>query len=749
MKLFLQRIACSAILLLPPILAADESGAAWRFSFSGPLPRWEDGLAVGNGRIGAQAWGSGPRLFLTLDRSDVWDLRYQPNENPNFNFRHLRELVRLGQRGTQQDISPDVGALAGATPTHLPIGRLRLELPPETTVEKAELDMHAAEVIWQLKVAGNPVVFHVFASADANVIVATLEGMAGWAPDTKLEPLTELLPKLVNTMGYEKAAAGEDAEYSWVVQPIPEGGKVATVWRTELRDGTWQLLLAISPQDATDPVAAAHEAVKGASRIGVGALRAQHLAWWQKRWARCAVHLPEEDLQRLWINGIYKLASSSHGSVPTNLQGLWPPDSQLPSWRGDYHFNMNVQETYWPAYSGNHLDLAEPLNLWLVEKVAPRSAEFTKRFFGVDGLWLATENDVTGRVLGSRATGWGVVRYWLGAGGWMAQHLWWSYRYSLDEEFLRKSAYPFMKGCLLFYENILEESPDGLRHVPLSSSPEYFDEKLEGKTADPTCDLSIIRNLARYCIAAAEVLGTDAPERTRWRALLEHLAPYSVAKDTGLKVQPNAEYGESHRHPMHLFPIFPGEDLSYEGSAADRALIDLSLRHWIDRGLGGWAGHSYPNGIPIAARLRRGNHAWNLARTYAGGFVRPNGMHTNGDWRQLGISKYPQTPYTVEAECGFTGALNEMLLQSWGGRLRIFPAIPDAWRDVSFENLRAEGALLVSAERRGGKVTRLSILAERGGEVRLMWPLGPLPASEKFEDRVLHFTPGERKDFVY
>jgi alpha-L-fucosidase 2 len=678
-------------------------------------------------------------------------LRYEPNRNPQFTYARLRELVRNRQAGLiQQEMSPDVSPTADLTPFHLPAGRLRIELPENTTAERADLNMQQAEVRWNLRLGTKPITFRVFACATQNVIVVTLEGIARWKPRVSLQALSEIQPDLIGKLGYEKPIQGKDADYSWTVQRIPEGGEVAAVWRTDTSPGQWHLLLTIPSQDDPEPIAAGRRTLEAAHRLGVAQLCAQHRAWWRERWARSSVHLPEKELERLWTNGIYKLASSSRSSVPTNLQGLWPPDGQLPPWRGDYHCDMNVQEAYWPAYNSNQLDLAEPLNRWLVETVAPEAEAFTKRFFGVEGLWMGTAYDVRGRLLGGK-TNWYTVQYWLGAGGWLAQHLWWSYRYSLDDQFLRRTAYPFLKKCMQFYENILEQGPDGKLHIPLSASPEYFSNDLEAWTPDPTCDLSIIRNLAQYCVNAAEVLGIDEADRARWRTLLSNLAPYPTSSATGFKVQPQAEYNRSHRHPMHLFAIFPGEDLTIEGSEQDRKIIAASLLNWIRQGMGEWAGHSYPNSIPIAARLRRPNHAWNLLHMYAEAFTLPNGFKADGDYQQFGVSIYSTATdlYTFEAECAFTAAVNEMLVQSWGGKLRILPAVPAIWSNVSFENLRAEGALLVSGQRTDGRFIRFSILSEKGGEVRLIWPPGPYPAEFRFEEKVLKFAPGEQKDFVF
>jgi hypothetical protein len=64
-------------------------------------------------------------------------------------------------------------------------------------------------------------------------------------------------------------------------------------------------------------------------------------------------------------------------------------------------------------------------------------------------------------------------------------------------------------------------------------------------------------------------------------------------------------------------------------------------------------------------------------------------------------------------------SLHEMLLQSWGGTIRIFPACPSGWKDAAFDNLRAEGAFLVSAVRRDGKTEWVRITSLAGEPCRV------------------------------
>jgi hypothetical protein len=63
-----------------------------------------------------------------------------------------------------------------------------------------------------------------------------------------------------------------------------------------------------------------------------------------------------------------------------------------------------------------------------------------------------------------------------------------------------------------------------------------------------------------------------------------------------------------------------------------------------------------------------------------------------------------------------------MLLQSQRGLLRAFPAVPASWADVAFRTLRADGAFLVSAERRAAATLAVTVLAEAGGSLRMRDP---------------------------
>ena len=63
---------------------------------------------------------------------------------------------------------------------------------------------------------------------------------------------------------------------------------------------------------------------------------------------------------------------------------------------------------------------------------------------------------------------------------------------------------------------------------------------------------------------------------------------------------------------------------------------------------------------------------------------------------------------------GLCRMLQDMLIQSWGNKIRIFPAVTNEWEDAVFHKLRAEGGFEVSAKRESGKTVWVRIKNNAG-----------------------------------
>jgi alpha-L-fucosidase 2 len=149
-----------------------------------------------------------------------------------------------------------------------------------------------------------------------------------------------------------------------------------------------------------------------------------------------------------------------------------------------------------------------------------------------------------------------------------------------------------------------------------------------------------------------------------------------------------------------------------------------------------WCGYSYAWLANLAARARDGERAEKALEIFSKAFTLRNSFHCNGDQSGKGYSKFTYRPFTLEGNFAAAAGVQEMLMQSHGRKLRVFPAVPKSWKDVSFTTLRAEGAFLVSARRAGGKVQAVDIVSEKGGTCRLVSPFSG-------KELVLEMTPGQ------
>jgi alpha-L-fucosidase 2 len=163
-------------------------------------------------------------------------------------------------------------------------------------------------------------------------------------------------------------------------------------------------------------------------------------------------------------------------------------------------------------------------------------------------------------------------------------------------------------------------------------------------------------------------------------------------------------------HPLAIL------DYSNEG---DKKIIDASMKVLEKNGSMMWVGYSFSWQANMYARMGEGQKAAETLQKFASCFVLPNSFHVNGDQCEGKLSSFRYRPFTLEGNFAFAAAVQEMLLQSHNGVIEVFPATPDTWQEASFHQLRAEGAFVISSEKEKGKVKTISIISEKGGELRI------------------------------
>jgi alpha-L-fucosidase 2 len=708
-------------------------------NYATPARTWDEGLPLANGLLGALVWGDGQPLNISLDRTDLWDLRPVPEfHSPEYSYAQVRRRHEEGRHDDLLRLLED--PYRRAAPTKIPAGRLELSFAGHFAGSTLDLARAVAEVEFEDGVrariwthAQQPVGVMSLRGVDAPAFSLRLRApdFAGAAPDTTDGGISV---GSLGQLGYAPPQEYSGEGFRAFEQTGWDDFRFAVYcgWRAK-GDGVLAAWAIATSAESSEVLDLARRRVETALAAAESALLEAHTAWWRDYWAQSSISLPDEVLERQWFLESYKFgAAARRGHPPITLQGPWTADDGgLPPWKGDYHHDLNTQLSYWPCYSGNRLDEGLGFLDWLWETRA-NCRDWTQRFFALPGLNVPMTADLNNDQIG----GWRQYTHSATTAAWLSHHFYLHWKYSADREFLQTRAYPYLRESAVFLEAITQErDARGLRALPLSSSPEIHDNRPEAWFSSLTnYDLALSRWLFAASAELAGELG-EVAEAARWRSVLDELPDFALGEDGRLLVAPGEPLGASHRHFSHLMALHPLGLISPLDEAG-RRIASASLAELEALGTSQWCGYSFAWLGNLLARTGDGEGAARALRIFATAFTLRNGFHCNGDQSGENYSDFTYRPFTLEGNFACAAGIQEMLLQSWGGVLRIFPALPDDWHEVEFSNLRAEGAFVVSARMRDGRVENVEITAERGGPLRLLSP---------FDDRLLEYSlrPGE------
>lgn len=695
---------------------ADDS-----LTLPAPIKRWDNALPLGNGLTGGLLWGEGSELRLSIDRGDLWDERgNEDTRDPGRNFQTLRKSIQERDRATWDRLFNRT--YNGSPWTKIPGARLVMTLPEGRTASRFHLNFESATAAVDLSRG------KVEAFFSAERPVALLRVPKG----TRFQLVR---PASIDRLGYPDPVIVRDGGCASFVQKTAEALEYAfTVRWAGAADG---LLVAISTaalDDGGDPLEVADRRAGEALEAGWDVLHREHVAWWKRFYHTSGVEIPAPRLQHHYNLVKYYYGSASRtGAPPMPLQGVWTADAgQLPPWKGDFHNDLNTQMTYvaWQAAGLSEAGMSY-INYY-VDRM-PRFREFGRSFYGVDGAMVPGVMTLDGRAMG----GWPQYAFSLTAGLWNGHGFYQQWKTTMDDEFLRSTAYPWLAEVTNSVLELAGER-DGKLYLPLSTSPEWNNASWNAYlTPHSNFDQALLTWAVGALEEMADRLGKD-DEAARWRAHAGKMGPLRFDSKTGaLEVAEGIAFEHSHRHFSHALAIHPLGILNVDQGAGEKAAVRATVRQIIDNGSSAWVGYSFTWAASLAARAGFAEDARRLLTDFERAFVTRNGFHVNGDQTKSGLSGFTYRPFTLEGNFLLMDAVHEMLLQSWGGRIRVFPALPESWEDASFDRLRAEGGFVVSAERRDRATRSVTISSENGGAFQLADPFAD------GEDITRTLAPGE------
>jgi alpha-L-fucosidase 2 len=641
------------------------------------------------GRI-PETWYEGPFLGDGLLGSMVYQ---EPGQNK------IRFTV---QHGRVQDHRPEFGSSWGTC--RLPVGHVTLEPVGTITAVDWRLDLWDAEVTGTITTDLGQLEFSAFIHDETLVVKADARGKerVQWTfhPEEAASPrgATEEPPSgyTPNPPWTTVSAHGVDQ----VLQPLTGGGQTATAYR--VKDGTLLVSVAHSFPSNTEAQETALKRIQHARPYSV--LRKQHQDWWHDFYGKSFISLPDERLQSFYWIQLYKVAAASRAGGPIMAtSGPWLEPTPWPAvW-----WNLNVQLEYWLINGSNHLELDS-----LTTTVDQNRQQLTANVpaaYRADSAGVGRSSDMFAtRSVGTPGSGAEV-----GDLTWALHNVWLSYRHTMDDDLLRDTVFPLLKRAINYYLHFLKPGDDGRLHLPSTFSPEYPVTPPQ----DTNYDLALIRWGCQTLLESADRLHIDDPLKPKWREVLNTLVDYPV-DETGFMIGANTPYAESHRHYSHMLMVYPLYLVNWD-QPENHELIEKSVEHWQSLP-SAHRGYSFTGAASLYAMMGRGD----TALDYLEKFFDP-------------ASRYPCRPNThytesgpvIETPLSAAQSIHDMLCQSWGGTLRVFPAVPSSWQDVTLHDFRTEGAFLVTAVRKAGRTNFIRVKSLAGEPLRLKHGLdGPVTA---------------------
>ncbi len=639
-----------------------------------------DGIIMGNGRLGINVYKENEKaLRFDVGRSDVTDTR---PHYPDSMF-------------TQQLVSHP----------RLPIGKLLIKSEGTIVASSIVLDIYHAEARGQVVTTKGKVKLFFFVPSGEEVIhiEATPEGgekiICEWTAEKSMTPRISFgraKPELYQYTENPPFSIRDSAGYGICQQLLLHKGEYATVWTHEVKNNNHRIAIAVGyhPDLRGKAIPEALAAIRTFHVRDLSIVKAVHRKWWNDFFQKSFISIPDKRLETYYWLQLYKLGSATRENKPMiDLMGPWFT-SKTP-WPGIW-WNLNQQLTYSPLFTSNHLELTSPLfgllhkNLQnLINNVPEKwrnDAAAIGRITTFDLIAPLDQNDLrAGRFEPGNLT-------------WMLLYYYRYYQYSGDQTALKQKIFPLLKRAVNYLMHLLYQDSNGVYHLVRSHSPEFADAE------DAHYSLSALIWGLQTLIKVNDRFSLNDTDRKRWSEVLQKLTPLP-ANEKGFMIGKDVELTASHRHFSHLMAIYPFRLLNMEDSK-HRDIAERSINHWHSMPAA-LAGYSYTGASSMSSLLSEGDKSVKYLRDFLNRHAEPGGL-------------YAESGPCFETPMAFVTSLLEMLIDSDDGRIRIFPAVPSDWKELSFKDLGAEGAFRISAVMYEGEVHQVKVKSLAGNRCTLI-----------------------------
>ena len=750
--------------------------------FQGPAVEFFEGALLGNGGLGAVVTTRPDAVVIRFGHNNVWDIRiWEENSEKIGTFQEVFERVKeirstlsiLGEDPWYREyVHITTEAYRKHYPRPLPCGSLLLGFDrrkAEVLGHRVDISSGVCEVRFLKE--GSFVFLEIFADVGRDRLWMRLRDEQG-RPAENIFNRMRLLPdpETPRDLPPRKAASRPEAGMLAFEQVLPfevperydkeRGHPKDRAFRLSARAGGllgkrkrlvnhyqyYEMGELEADPSAIFPFVACAQLDEGlATSLSAAPVDLPEVSWqrfeerraageaaWAEYWSRSGVALEDEFLERVWYRNLYFFnCAVREGVTCPGLFANWTYRGIGTAWHGAYHLNYNTQQPFWVAFSSNRVEKHFPY-VDLVDHLLPLSRKWAREYYGLRGACFphtAAPVEMNQPFFPVPTWGWEICET-----PWVVQSLWWHYRYTLDEEFLRRRAFEPMKEAVLFLVDYLTRPEahgsqwgDDLFHVFPTVPPELYG-LMPGFRHNYDClpDVSLIRFLFRAFVEACRILGAEESERellARVREILPRLPDYPKA-ETPIGPVYVAAPGEDpevvYNCPASTFTVFPAEEHGLHSDPETYRTALNTYRYQRNEG-----GNDLVLLNMVGARL--GALDLEKFKRQIAYCMMPNGSCADKVLEVDG-RYHDDTPFEYMARAGvwfenfaLPAVINECLMQSYTGEIRLFPNWPKE-KAAEFRTLRAVGGFLVSARFAGGAVEWVEVLSEKGSTLRLINP---------------------------
>ena len=495
------------------------------------------------------------------------------------------------------------------------------------------------------------------------------------------------------------------------------------------------LISVVTDRENPQPITAAKQLLDEVESLGIDQVKKEKDQWYRNFWSNSFVKLGNDYLENIYYLRRYLMAAGSQGEFPVTFNGgLWRWNRDVMNWVTPHHWN--TQQQYWGLCAQNDCQLMIPyLNTYF--KMIPFGEALAKEK-GVpnDALLITEAHCFSGEQVSKDR---GDMKYNFTPAAQIASLFWDYYTFTGDKDFLRNKAYPFMQKAANFYLDKLQWDENKKEYFLLSSVYESADiDHVKNAISDRNC----IEQLFKNCIQAASLLKTDKERKDKWNHALNHLWKRSFQPfENGSEViAPAGKYYTEQQYSSWNWGCggsiaFPANLIGIDDKDTRLGKAVINLVKFRNE-----ANAHYP--MPeIAARMGLGDLALqylingiNIHQMYPQGLMHNVTGYPDNIYDLKSIHDLLNHTYTIRShdffQCGmepisnYGTTINEMMLQSNEGKIRVFPAIPSAWDTTRIAfTLLARGAFIVSSERdEHAQITQIGIKSLKGNRCRIQNP---------------------------